>query len=82
MNSTGLESPKDRKAVARVAGKALGTTVMDVRRRGQVMVRDAIDTIFDQFKLRASQKELTNIDFDPLDRWQRHHRVCCSRFPW
>lgn len=44
MNSTRLVSPDDRVAVALVAGKALGTTVVEVRLRGQVITREAIDT--------------------------------------
>lgn len=44
MNSARLVSLADRVAVARVAGKALGTMVVEVRLRGEVITREAIDT--------------------------------------
>lgn len=45
MNSARLVSPADRVAVARVAGNALGTMVVEMRLRGQVITREAIDTV-------------------------------------
>lgn len=71
-----------RVTTARVAGKALGVMMVEVRFRGDVMTREDIDTGNGQSGTRATMGRPTYSDSDPSGRRGRHRRDGYSRCPW